>query len=124
VGEYCQTCHDKYDDEFAKHTRDAAGAAHDKSAVDCHDCHVPTLTRGGETYSIHDHRFNFSRPPPACGECHDPGEVAEEEPPPHTFNIRPVRFSRNMTVEEACQRCHEENEITWVREKIKSTRFD
>jgi hypothetical protein len=101
VGEYCQTCHYKYDDEFAKHTRDAAGAAHDN-----------------------DHKFNFSQPPPACGECHDPGEVAEEESPPHTFNIRPVRFSRNMTVEEACQRCHEGNEITWVREKIKSTRFD
>ena len=91
--------------------------------MQCDDCHVPQLTASGDRYSIHDHKFDFSQPPNPCTECHSPGEVDEASQPPHQFNIQPVRFEKNMTLEEACLRCHEDKGMDWVEENIPTLKF-
>jgi hypothetical protein len=91
--------------------------------VECIDCHVPTLASSGDRYSIHDHRFDFSQPEMPCLECHAPGEVDESAAPPHEFNIRPVRHNENLTIEEACLRCHSDRDTSWVSEKIGTLKF-
>lgn len=117
MGEYCQTCHYQYDEYFDKHTK------HDREEVLCTDCHVPTLTSGGDRHSIHDHLFDFSQPEMPCVECHLPGEVDESSTPPHEFNIKPVRIPENLTMEEACLRCHEDQDMEWVKAKIGTLKF-
>ena len=89
----------------------------------CDDCHVPILAPSGDRYSIHDHRFDFSQPPVPCGECHPPGEVDESSEPPHEFNVKPVPFTKNLTMEEACVRCHSDKDMEWVKEKMGTLKF-
>lgn len=113
--EFCQTCHYKYLDSMDKH------AKHDKNEVGCTDCHAPTVVNGGQRYSIHDHRFDFSRPELPCIECHDEETAAKEPPPEHKFNFKPVEIPQNLTIEEACLRCHPQ--MVDVKEKMKGLRF-
>ncbi len=124
--EFCQTCHYKYYDSMEKH------AKHTKAQVGCIDCHVPKVAEDkvrGLHYSIHDHRFDFSRPDGAnipCAECHDQETIAKArttgKPASHkTFNFRPVEIPQNMTVEEACLRCHPK--MVDVKEKMRGLRF-
>jgi hypothetical protein len=89
----------------------------------CTDCHIPSLASSGDRYSIHDHRFDFSQPEPPCTECHSPGEVDESAAPPHEFNIKPVRIPENLTLEEACLRCHEDKDMEWVEENKGTLKF-
>jgi hypothetical protein len=86
--------------------------------VGCDDCHVPSLAPSGDRYSIHDHKFDFSQAEGACTACHSPGEVDESASPPHEFNIQPVRIPEELTLEEACLRCHQDKGMEWVSEKI------
>ena len=81
------------------------------------------MTASGDRYSIHDHKFDFSQPPVPCGDCHSPGEVDKTAPPPHEFNVQPVRFREHLTLEEACLRCHEEKGMEWVRENVGTLKF-
>jgi hypothetical protein len=73
--EYCLSCHQKDWPETRLHRR------HLEAEVHCHRCHVPALAPGGETYSVHDHKFLFLEPETevgltlneACSQCHDGG---------------------------------------------------
>jgi cytochrome c553 len=58
-----------------------------------------------------------------CSECHIPGEVDESAASPHEFNVEPVRIPENLTMEEACLRCHEEKGMDWIREQIPTLKF-
>ena len=72
VSDYCLSCH--RDDVPATDVH----RKHERGAVQCHQCHVPLVSRGGREYSVHDHKMLF-RPPEArepggprnsCGGCH------------------------------------------------------
>lgn len=88
----------------------------------CDDCHQPATVAGGTRYSIHDHLFDFSQPPPACAECHDKDDDRLAKTPAHVWNIQPVRFPTPPTMEENCQRCHPDKGSDWVRDKLKTIR--
>jgi hypothetical protein len=115
--EFCQTCHYQYLSSLDKH----AGKKHAEAKVACTDCHVPTVTAKGDRYSIHDHRFDFSRPDLPCTECHDEATAAKPPPPNHVYNFKPVESTRNMTLEEACLKCHPQ--MSDVKTKLKGLRF-
>jgi len=76
-------------------------------------------TAGGTRYSVHDHMFDFSQPPVACGECHEPGDERLTKKPVHAWNIEPVKFARPLTLEQNCVRCHGEKDAGWIKEKLK-----
>ncbi len=102
--EYCGTCHTNYFAEFEAH------ADHSQNDVECIDCHVPNLDATGRRYSIHDHKFDFSGPELPCAECHG-GEVPDTDgEPPHDFKFERVKIEENLTLEQACRRCHAESE--------------
>ena len=74
VPEHCLTCHEKDFKQTELHS------AHQKGGVDCTRCHKPKVVKGGERYSIHDHKFLFGRPTPektvtvqgqGCKTCHE-----------------------------------------------------
>lgn len=73
--EYCLSCHQENRPDTRLHSR------HLDAEVHCHRCHVPDLVPGGESYSIHDHKFLFLPPETevsltldqACAQCHDGG---------------------------------------------------
>jgi hypothetical protein len=119
--EFCQTCHFRYYDAMDKH------AKHTREQVPngCTDCHAPLVVAGGTRYSIHDHKFDFSRPEGAdipCAECHDEKTIAKGKPAKHSvFNFKPVEIPRNMTLEEACLRCHPQ--MTDLKAKMKGLRY-
>jgi len=119
--EYCGTCHKYRYENFLEHS------GHRPEKTECNDCHVPNMAKQGNTYSIHDHKFNFSQPAPTCTECHEPGDVEGKgdrcsfDPP--DFHLTRVKFPREMTMQEACVYCHnrelkESRDTAWARESI------
>jgi formate-dependent nitrite reductase cytochrome c552 subunit len=87
--------------------------------VTCEDCHQAATTAGGTRYSVHDHKFDFSQPPVACGECHEAGDERLGKTPVHQWNIQPVKFPKPLTLEENCRRCHGDKEAAWIQENLK-----
>jgi hypothetical protein len=128
--EYCGTCHKHRYDNFLEHS------GHRSANTECTDCHVPAMAKVGETYSVHDHKFDYSQPKPACSECHDPADpddkgvktavnpkkgqavVWKPEPEHHDYHFVPVKYPRQFTMEEACVACHKEETQEWARERI------
>ncbi len=112
--EYCGTCHREVYPRYTDHS------FHTEEQAGCADCHVPTVIDGGERYSIHDHRFDFSQPALACTECHDTDMNGQAAPAQtHNFNIREVKIKENLTVPQACLKCHEDKDSGWVSGKLK-----
>ncbi|MFC1855269.1 ammonia-forming cytochrome c nitrite reductase subunit c552 [Thermodesulfobacteriota bacterium] len=70
--QYCGTCHRTIFENFTKHSR------HSENAAACTDCHLPKLAPSKDRYSIHDHKFDFSRPKAECIECHYESDAAYE----------------------------------------------
>jgi len=114
--EYCGTCHARLYRLAPVHSRHPAGT------VQCTDCHVPLVTDGGQRYSIHDHRFDFSGPEPACTECHEARDVEGKKAENHDFHIGRVKIPRNLSLEEACARCHPGKDIPAVLAGWRSAR--
>ena len=111
--EYCGTCHRKIYREYKEH------AFHTEEQAECDNCHIPTVVKGGREYSIHDHKFDFSRPPIPCAECHGEEMTGQEAPEAsHQFNFRPVKIQENLSTEQACARCHEGKDMTWIRSGV------
>jgi hypothetical protein len=126
--EYCGTCHKQRFDNFLEHS------GHRETNTDCADCHVPSMSEPGKSYSIHDHKFNFDQAKPACTECHDREdeddigikEIDEEtgvvtwlpEPEHHEFHLKEIKYPREMTMTEACVFCHKEQTEQWAKERI------
>ncbi len=135
--EYCGTCHKYRYDNFLEHS------GHRAAKTGCTDCHVPEMAQPGKSYSIHDHKFNFSQPLPACTECHEPAHADESnldkpcvkchvegvEPgtlcsyEPSDFHLPEVKYPRELTLEEACVYCHtqelkEPRDVSWARRVI------
>jgi hypothetical protein len=111
--EYCGTCHKGRYENFFEHS------GHRPQVTECTDCHLPKLAKSGQTYSIHDHKFDFSQPPPACTECHAPQEIRGKREcahEPRDFRLRKVKYPREMTLFEACVACHKEKTVSWARE--------
>ncbi len=69
---YCLSCHGKSWPDSELHQ------THLVREVECHECHVPMVTRGGAEFSVHDHKFFFGRPVAnrpvsiraSCAQCH------------------------------------------------------
>jgi len=117
--EYCGTCHKFRFEKFEAHS------GHRPEKVECTDCHVPKMAKG-PTYSIHDHKFDFSQPAPACTECHEPGSVSGDQCryPTPDFHLKPVKYPREMTTVETCVWCHNEvrnegRDEGWARREIR-----
>ena len=88
----------------------------------CDDCHMAQTTAGGTRYTIHDHMFDFSQPEVACGECHDEGYEGKEIPRRGTSSTSPkVDIPQNLTLPEACVRCHEGKSTDWAEERYPRT---
>lgn len=119
--EYCGTCHKYRNENFLQHS------GHRPNKVGCRDCHVPAMAVPGQTYSIHDHKFNFDQPKPACTVCHEPEDVQGkgDECGYHTpeFHLKRMPYPHEMTMTEACVFCHNETLKErrgegWAREVI------
>ncbi len=106
--EYCGTCHGKIFKIASTHSR------HDPQTAGCADCHPPTVADGGRRYSIHDHRFDFSGPELPCAECHEEKEIAGKKAENHDFHFVRMKTRENMTLEQACARCHPDKNIRAV----------
>jgi cytochrome c553 len=80
------------------------------------------MAKRGVSYSIHDHKFDFSQPAPACAECHESGSVEGDKCSYHTpeFHLKRVKYPREMSTEAACVYCHNKNgenrDEAWARE--------
>jgi hypothetical protein len=115
--EYCGTCHRTIYRRYGEH------AFHSEKQAGCDDCHPPTVTRSKVEYSIHDHRFDFSRPPVPCYECHGETMEGREAPPEkHDFNLGEVKIQENLTTVQACARCHADRDEKWIQERISRIR--
>lgn len=111
--EYCGTCHKHRYENFLEHS------GHRPENTLCTDCHVPSQAVAGQSYSIHDHKFDFSQPEPACTECHPVEEIeGKERPEDHDFHLARVKYPRELTIEEACILCHKEEDVSWARKLI------
>jgi hypothetical protein len=114
--EYCGTCHKFREENFLEHS------GHRPEKAECVDCHVPEMAKRGVSYSIHDHKFDFSQPAPACAECHESGSVEGDKCSYHTpeFHLKRVKYPREMSTEAACVYCHNKNgenrDEAWARE--------
>jgi hypothetical protein len=97
--QYCGTCHRTIFENFTKHSR------HSKSAVSCTECHLPKLAPSKDRYSIHDHKFDFSRPKPDCTDCHykltDDKDLQMGDP---LFSHFQSKFKRSKKLK--CDDCH------------------
>jgi hypothetical protein len=114
--EHCGDCHRKIFKAGRAHTR------HEPAQAACTDCHIPTTAKDGLRYSIHDHRFDYSGPEPACDECHDLADNADRyhrnPEHRHKFRFDRVKTAGPLTIAQACARCHpgknvEETLATW-----------
>ena len=111
--EYCGTCHRKIYRKYEDH------AFHDEEQAACHDCHVPTVVEGGQKYSIHDHKFDFSQPAIPCDECHGEDMTGQEAPAAtHNFHFSPVEIQENLTTQQACSLCHEDKDEKWIKAEV------
>ncbi len=111
--EYCGTCHTKIYKVSSVHSR------HSPQTVQCVDCHAPTMARDGQRYSIHDHKFDFSQPELPCTECHEKKDVEGKNAPNHDFHISRVKVPQNLTLEQACARCHPDKKIADILKEWK-----
>jgi hypothetical protein len=115
--EYCGTCHGEIFKDFEAHSE------HSPDDVECVECHVPLLDSTGQQYSIHDHKFDFSGPEIPCAECHGDDVPKTENGPPHKFHaFSPVQIKENLTLEQACKRCHAEDDPAHAPEGTISAR--
>lgn len=110
--EYCGTCHTKRWEKYFEHS------GHRVEKAECVDCHVPKMAKPGRSYSIHDHKFDYSQPVPACTTCHEAKDVAGKtecgfEPKDH--HLSRVKYPRELTVFEACLQCHKGKNEAWAR---------
>jgi hypothetical protein len=112
--EYCGTCHGKIYKVSSIHSR------HPSQSVQCVDCHTPQVTAGGQRYSIHDHKFDFSGPELPCTECHEEKEVSGKKADNHNYHFNRVKVRENLTVEQACARCHPDMKVSEVLKDWKS----
>ena len=118
-GEYCGTCHRTIYRRYEDH------AFHSVRQAGCDDCHPPSVTRSKKEYSIHDHRFDFSRPPVPCYECHGETMEGREAPPEkHDFNLSEVKVQENLTTSESCVRCHQDKNKEWTEAGVTRIRND
>jgi hypothetical protein len=79
--EMCGSCHEDIVKDLqihADHTLEQAG---------CLDCHPPMVTADGEAYSVHDHKFQFGKPPrwmvdgeDPCERCHPGAGLGKDGP--------------------------------------------
>lgn len=102
--EYCGTCHGDIFKESETHSK------HSPENAQCVECHVPSVDSTGRRYSIHDHKYDFSGPEIPCAECH--GKDAPEAEGGHSHDFQqfgPVQKEENLTLEQACERCHAES---------------
>jgi hypothetical protein len=106
--EYCGTCHGRIYKVASLHSR------HSPLDVQCVDCHTPRVTDGGQRYSIHDHKFDFSGPEYSCAECHEEKDTKGKSSKNHNFHHRRVRLPETLTLEQACARCHPDKNIATV----------
>jgi len=97
--QYCGTCHRTTFENYTKHSR------HSESTANCTDCHLPKLAPSKDRYSIHDHKFDFSRPPAECDECHYKPTDADE-----FKDSDPLFYHVNRSLKKAkkyeCSYCH------------------
>lgn len=111
--EYCGTCHRDIYRNYNDH------AFHGEGQAACAECHPPTVVEGGQQYSIHDHKFDFSRPAIPCVECHAESMEGQEAPEEtHQFHFEPVQIQENLTTVQACSRCHSKKNQEWLDEKV------
>ncbi|MBI5418623.1 MAG: hypothetical protein HZA60_00905 [Deltaproteobacteria bacterium] len=103
--EYCGTCHGKIYKFASVHSH------HDSRTVRCIDCHTPQGTSGGQRYSIHDHKFDFSGPELPCVECHEEKDIRGKKAENHDFHFSRVKTPGSLTLEQACARCHPDKGI-------------
>jgi hypothetical protein len=111
--EYCGTCHGKILERAAGHSRHSPGAA------ECIDCHTPQVAGGGQRYSIHDHKFDFSGPEHPCAECHGTDDVKGKKAGKHDFRFGRVKLRETLTMEQACARCHPDKPVSGMGKKTK-----
>jgi hypothetical protein len=111
--EYCGTCHRDISRGYEDH------AFHSQEQAGCSDCHLPTVVDGGQKYSIHDHKFDFSRPPVPCDECHGESMEGQEMPAEtHDFHFEPVKIQENLSTEQACALCHKDKDEKWIQAEV------
>jgi hypothetical protein len=116
--EMCSTCHQEIGGNYVGHSR------HTEKQAACADCHVPTVTADKKRYHIHDHKFDFSQPEIPCAECHGEGYAEKEVPKEgHNFHFDTVDIPKNLTLPEACVRCHEGKSLDWAEEQIRELKF-
>jgi hypothetical protein len=72
------------------------------------------VTGGGNTYSIHDHKFDFSGPEYSCTECHEERDTKRKSVKNHNFHHKRVRLPETLTLEQACARCHPDKDVTQI----------
>jgi hypothetical protein len=111
--EYCGTCHKKRYESFFEHS------GHRPENTECTDCHVPKMAKPGKTYSIHDHKFDFSQTRPPCVTCHEAKDIVGKTQctyEPDGYHLSKVKYPREMTVYEACLFCHKDKTQTWARQ--------
>ncbi|HWR97421.1 MAG TPA: cytochrome c3 family protein [Candidatus Methanoperedens sp.] len=102
--------------ELEKHAR------HKPGAVGCEDCHQTATVAAGTRYSVHDHKFDFSQPEVACGECHEAGDERLGKKPAHLWNIQPVKYPEPLALELTCARCHGDRTAEWTAESLQKIR--
>jgi hypothetical protein len=112
--EYCGTCHGKIHKRSSDHSR------HSPGVTECVDCHTPQVSEGGQRYSIHDHKFDFSGPEHPCAECHGTGEVTGKKEGKHDFRFGHVKLRETLTMEQACARCHPDKPVSDIGKNMKT----
>ncbi len=106
--EYCGTCHSRIYRLSSLHSR------HSPQVVQCVDCHVPQVTKGGSRYSIHDHKFDFSGPELPCAECHEAKDIEGKKAENHKFNFSKIKVTEALDMPMACRRCHQGKNVTEI----------
>jgi formate-dependent nitrite reductase cytochrome c552 subunit len=110
--ERCGECHRKIFKAGKTHSRHAPAEAA------CNDCHVPTTTKDGQRYSVHDHKFDYSGPELPCAECHDLSDKTDryfKDPGRrHKFRFARVKTQGPLTIPQACARCHKNMDVAKV----------
>ncbi|TLN04336.1 hypothetical protein FDZ71_12085, partial [bacterium] len=127
--EMCGTCHTKLYKNYVAHS------FHTPEKAQCVDCHTPEIVEERGTYSIHDHKFDFSTNKVECYQCHDKTDdgdravasigadgaaVWKEKPKDHDFHFSPLYPPKEMTPKEACLSCHKEKDSAWVDKYVPS----
>ncbi len=107
--QYCGTCHRTTYENFTKHSR------HSENAANCVDCHLPKLAPSRDRYSIHDHKFDFSRPKSECNECHYEADADEDVigSDPLFYHVQ-QSFKKSENTK--CNYCHYDKDATHAKQ--------